>query len=113
MLVALCRSETHAWPHALDVNGHRCEVRANNAVCWDALDRAAADASHRIFVEARRQVNRTSVCVADSWTGTTRVPDYKAAHSTADVIFDEAVRAMPRSASRMNRRHQSGGVPFS
>ncbi|MCY4608575.1 MAG: hypothetical protein OXD40_08265 [bacterium] len=51
--------------------------------------------------------------MADSWTGTTRVPDYKAAHSTADVIFDEAVRAMPRSASRMNRRHQSGGVPFS
>ena len=60
-----------AYPHALDANGHRCEGRANNAVCWGALgalDRAAADAnaSHRIFLEARQQVNRASVRVADS-----------------------------------------------
>ena len=60
-----------AWPHALDANGHRCERRANNAVCWGALgalDRAAADAdaSHDIFLEARRQVNQASARVADS-----------------------------------------------
>ena len=90
-----------AWPHALDANGHRCEGRANNAVCWGALgalDRTAADAdaSHRIFVEARRQVNRASVRVADSWTGTAWVLDYNAAHSMTVAIFDEAVRAMPR-----------------
>jgi len=90
-----------AWPHALDANGHRCEGRANNAVCWGALgalDRAAADAdaSHRIFLEARRQVNQASVRVADSWTGTAWVLDYKAAHSMTVAIFDEAIRAMPR-----------------
>ena len=90
-----------AWPHALDANGHRCEGRANNAVCWGALgalDRAAADAdaSHRIFVEARRQVNRASVRLADSWTGIAWVLDYNAAHSMTLAIFDEAIRAMPR-----------------
>ena len=90
-----------AYPHALDANGHRCEGRANNAVCWGALgalDRAAADAdaSHRIFLEARQQVNRASVRVADSWTGMAWVLDYEAAHSMTVAIFDEAIRAMPR-----------------
>ena len=90
-----------AWPHALDANGHRCEGRANNAVCWGALgalDRAAADAdaSHSIFLEARRQLNQASVRVADSWTGAAWVLDYNAAHSMAVAIFDEAIRAMPR-----------------
>ncbi|MDE0048791.1 MAG: hypothetical protein OXL34_02765 [Gemmatimonadota bacterium] len=90
-----------AYPHALDANGHRCEGRANNAVCWGALgalDRAAADAdaSHRLFLEARRQVNQASVRVADSWTGTAWILDYNAAHSMTVAIFDEAVRAMPR-----------------
>ena len=90
-----------AWPHALDTNGHRCEGRANNAVCWGALgalDRAAADAdaSHRIFLEARRQVNQASVRVAASWTGTAWVLDYDAAHSMTVAFFDEAIRAMPR-----------------
>ena len=90
-----------AWPHALDANGHTCEGRANNAVCWGALgalDRAAADAdaSHRIFVEARRQLNQASVRVADSWTRTAWVLDYNAAHSMAVAIFDEAIRAMLR-----------------
>ena len=89
------------YPHALDANGHSCEGRANNAVRWGALgalDRAAADAdaSHRIFVEARRQVNRASVRVADSWTGTAWVLDYNAAYSMTLAIFDEAIRAMPR-----------------
>ena len=90
-----------AWPHALDANGHRCEGRANNAVCWGALgalDRAAADAdaSHGIFLEARRQMNQAAVRVADSWTGTAWVLDYNAAHSMTVAIFDEAIRAMPR-----------------
>ena len=90
-----------AWPHALDANGHTCEGRANNAVRWGALgalDRAAADAdaSHAIFLEARRQLNQASVRVADSWTGTAWVLDYNAAHSMAVAIFDEAIRAMPR-----------------
>ena len=90
-----------AWPHALNANGHRCEGRANNAVCWGALgalDRAAADAdaSHGIFLEARRQLNQASVRVADSWTGTAWVLDYNAAHSMTLAIFDEAIRAMPR-----------------
>ena len=90
-----------AWPHALDANGHSCEGRANNAVRWGALgalDRAAADAdaSHRIFVEARRQVNQASVPVADSWTGTAWVLDYNAAHTMTAAIFDEAIRATPR-----------------
>ena len=90
-----------AWPHALDANGHRCEGRSNNAVCWGALgalDRAAADAeaSHGIFLEARRQVNQASVRVADNWTGTAWVLDRDAAHSMTVAIFDEAVRAMPR-----------------
>ncbi len=90
-----------AYPHALDANGHRCEGRANKAVCWGALgalDRAAADAdaSHRIFLEARRQVNQASVRVAHSWTGTAWVLDYSAAHSVTVAIFDEAIRAMPR-----------------
>ena len=90
-----------AYPHALDANGHRCEGRANAAVCWGALgalDSAAADAdaSHGIFLEARRQVNQASVHVANSWTGTAWVLDYDAAHSMTVAIFDEAVRAMPR-----------------
>ncbi len=90
-----------AYPHALDADGHTCEGRANNAVCWGALgalDRAAADAdaSHRIFVEARRQVNQASVRVADSWTGTAWVLDYNAAHTMTVAIFDEAIRATPR-----------------
>ena len=90
-----------AYPHALDANGHRCEGRANKAVCWGALgalDRAAADAnaSHRIFLKARRQVNQASVRVADSWTGTAWILDYNAAHSMTVAIFDEAIRAMPR-----------------
>ena len=90
-----------AYPHALDANGHRCEGRANSAACWGALgalDRAAADADapHRIFVEARRQVNQASIRVADSWTGTSWVLDYSAAHSMTVAIFDEAIRAMPR-----------------
>ena len=90
-----------AWPHALDANGHRCEGRANNAVCWGglgALDRVAADAgaSHRIFLEARWKLNQASVPVAGSWTGTAWVLDYDAAHSMTVAIFDEAIRAMPR-----------------
>lgn len=90
-----------AYPHALDANGHRCEGRANNAVSWGALgalDRAAADAgaSHRIFLEARWKLNQASIPVADSWTGTAWVLDYKAAHSMTVAIFDEAIRAMPR-----------------
>ena len=90
-----------AWPHALDANGHKCEGRANAAVCWGALgalDRAAADAeaSHGIFLEARRQVNQASVRVADDWTGTAWVLDHKAAHAMTVATFDEAVRAMPR-----------------
>ena len=90
-----------AYPHALDANGHRCAGRANKAVCWGALgalDRAAADAdaSHRIFIEARQQVNQASVSVASSWTGTAWVLDYDAAHSMTVAIFDEAIRAMPR-----------------
>ena len=90
-----------AYPNALDANGHRCEGRANNAVCWGALgalDRAAADVdvSHGIFLEARRQVNQASVRVAESWTGTAWVLDYKAAHTITVAIFDEAIRAMPR-----------------
>ena len=90
-----------AYPHALDANGHRCEGRANGAACWGALgalDRTAADAdaSHRIFLEARRQVNQASVRVAKSWTGTAWVLDYDAAHSMTVAIFDEAIRAMLR-----------------
>ena len=90
-----------AWPHALDANGHTCEGRADSAVCWGALgalDRAAADAdaSHRIFHEARRQVNQASIHVASGWTGTAWVLDYDAAHTMTVAIFDEAIRAMPR-----------------
>ena len=49
------------YPHALDANGHRCEGRANNAVCWGAagaLDRAAADAeaAEHDIAEAHRQL---------------------------------------------------------
>ena len=90
-----------AYAHALDANGHRCEGRSNNAVCWGALgalDRAAADASapHRIFLDARWKVNQASLRVANSWTGTAWVLDYNAAHSMTVAIFDEAIRAMPR-----------------
>ena len=50
-----------AYPHALDANGHRCEGRANKAVCWGAagaLDRAAADAqaAEHGIAEAHRQL---------------------------------------------------------
>ena len=51
------------YRHALDANGHSCEGRSNNAVCWGAagaLDRAAVDAEaagHDI-AEARRQLDQ-------------------------------------------------------
>ena len=90
-----------AWPHALDANGHRCEGRANNAVCWGAagaLDRAAADAeaAEHDIAEVRRQLNEAALRVASSWTGTAWLLDRKAAHSMTVAIFDEAIRAMPR-----------------
>ena len=90
-----------AWPHALDANGHRYEVRANNAVCWGAagaLDRAAADAEaagHDI-AEARRQLNDAALHVASGWTGTAWLLDRKAAHAMIVASFDEAIDAMPR-----------------
>ena len=90
-----------AWPHALDANGHSCEGRSNNAVCWGAagaLDRAAADAEaagHDI-AEARRQLNDAALRVASDWTGTVWLLDRKAAHAMTVASFDEAIRAMPR-----------------
>ena len=90
-----------AWPHALDANGHSCEGRANNAVCWGAagaLDRAAADAdaAEHDIAEARRQLNQAAIRVASGWTGTAWLLDRKAAHSMTVASFDEAIRAMPR-----------------
>ena len=90
-----------AWPHALDANGHSCEGRSGNAVCWGvagALDRAAADAEaagHDIS-EARRQLNDAALRVASGWTGTAWLLDRKAAHAMTVASFDEAIRAMPR-----------------
>ena len=90
-----------AWPHALDANGHSCEGRSNNAVCWGAagaLDRAAADAEaagHDI-AEARRQLNDAALRVASGWTGTAWLLDRKAAHTVTVASFDEAIDAMPR-----------------
>ena len=89
------------WPHALDANGHRCEGRANNAVCWGAagaLDRAAADAeaAEHDLAEARRQLNDAAVHVASGWTGPAWLLDRKAAHAMTVASFDEAIRAMPR-----------------
>ena len=90
-----------AWPHALDANGHWCEGRSDNAVCWGAagaLDRAAADAEaagHDI-AEARRQLNDTALRVASGWTGTAWLLDRKAAHAMTIASFDEAIDAMPR-----------------
>ena len=90
-----------AWPHALDANGHRCEGRAGNAVCWDAagaLDRAAADsdAAEHDTAEARRQLNDAALRVASRWTGTAWLLDRKAAHAMTVASFDEAIDAMPR-----------------
>ena len=90
-----------AWPHALDANGHSCEGRSNNAVCWGAagaLDRAAADAEaagHDI-AEARRQLNDAALRVASGWTGTAWLLDRKAAHTVTVASFDKAIDAMPR-----------------
>ena len=90
-----------AYPHALDANGHSCEGRSNNAVCWGAagaLDRAAADAEaagHDI-AEAHRQLNDAALRVASGWTGTAWFLDRKAAHAMTVASFDEAIRAMPR-----------------
>ena len=90
-----------AYPHALDANGHSCEGRSNNAVCWGAagaLDRAAADAEaagHDI-AEAHRQLNDAALRVASGWTGTAWLLDRKAAHAMTVATFDEAIRAMPR-----------------
>ena len=89
------------YPHALDANGHWCEGRSNNAVCWGAagaLDRAAADAEaagHDI-AEARRQLNEAALRVASGWTGTAWLLDRKAAHAMTVASFDEAIDAMPR-----------------
>ena len=89
------------YPHALDANGHSCEGRSNNAVCWGAagaLDRAAADAEaagHDI-AEARRQLNEAALRVASGWTGTAWLLDRKAAHAMTVASFDEAIDAMPR-----------------
>ena len=90
-----------AGPHALDANGHRCEGRSNNAVCWGALgalDRAAADAgaAEHDIAEARRQLNQAAIRVASGWTGTAWFLDRKAAHAMTVASFDEAIRAMPR-----------------
>ena len=90
-----------AWPHALDANGHRCEGRSNNAVCWGAagaLDRAAADAeaAEHDIAEARRQLNQAAIRVASGWTGTAWLLDRKAAHTMTVASFDEAIDAMPR-----------------
>ena len=90
-----------AYPHALNTNGHSCEGRSNNAVCWGAagaLDRAAADAdaAEHDIAEARRQLNQAALRVASGWTGTAWLLDRKAAHSMTVATFDEAIRAMPR-----------------
>ncbi len=90
-----------AYPHALDANGHSCEGRSDNAVCWGAagaLDRAAADAdaAEHDIAEACRQLNDAALRVASGWTGTAWVLDYNAAHSMTVASFDEAIDAMPR-----------------
>ena len=90
-----------AYPHALDANGHSCEGRANNAVCWGAagaLDRAAADAKadEHDIAEAHRQLNDAALRVAGGWTGTAWLLERKAAHAMTVASFDEAIRAMPR-----------------
>ena len=90
-----------AYPHALDANGHSCEGRSNNAVCWGAagaLDRAAADAeaAEHDIAEARRQLNEAALRVASRWTGTAWLLDRKAAHAMTVASFDEAIDAMPR-----------------
>ena len=90
-----------AWPHALDANGHTCEGRANNAVCWGAagaLDRAAADsdAAEHDTAEARRQLNDAALRVASGWTGTSWILNHKAAHAMTIASFDEVIDAMPR-----------------
>ena len=90
-----------AYPHALDANGHRCEGRANNAVCWGAagaLDRAAADAeaAEHDIAEAHRQLNDAALRVASGWTGTTWLLNRKAAHAMTVASFDGAIHAMPR-----------------
>ena len=90
-----------SWPHALDANGHTCEGRANNAVCWGAagaLDRAAADAdaAEHDTAEARRQLNDAALHVARGWTGTSWLLNRKAAHAMTIASFDEAIDAMPR-----------------
>ena len=89
------------WPHALDVNGHSCEGRANSAVCWGAagaLDRAAADAEadEHDIAEAHRQLNHAALRVASGWTGTAWLLDRKAAHAMTVASFDGTIRAMPR-----------------
>ena len=90
-----------AYPHALDANGHSCEGRSNNAVCWGAagaLDRAAADADaagHDI-AEAHRQLNDAALHVASGWTGTAWFLDLKVAHAMTVASFDKAIDAMPR-----------------
>ena len=90
-----------AYPHALDANGHSCEGRSNNAVCWGAagaIGRAAADAEaagHDI-AEARRQLNDAALRVASGWMGTAWLLDRKAAHAMTVASFDEAIHAMPR-----------------
>ena len=90
-----------AWPHALDANGHWCEGRSDNAVCWGAagaLDRAAADAdaAEHDLAETRRQLNDAALRVASGWTGTAWLLDRKAAHAMTVASFDEAIDAMPR-----------------
>ncbi|MCY4478517.1 MAG: hypothetical protein OXB97_01340 [Rhodospirillales bacterium] len=90
-----------AYPHALDANGHSCEGRSNNAVCWGAagaLDRAAADAEagEHDIAEARRQLNEGALRVASGWTGTAWLLDPKAAHAMTVASFHEAIDAMPR-----------------
>ncbi len=90
-----------AYPHALGANGHSCEGRANNAVCWGAagaLDRAAADAKadEHDIAEAHRQLNDAALHVASGWTGTAWLLERKAAHAITVASFDEAIRAMPR-----------------
>ena len=90
-----------AYLHALDANGHSCEGRANDAVCWGAagaLDRAAADAdaAEHDIAEARGQLNDAALRVASGWTGTAWLLDRKAAHAMTVASFDEAIDAMPR-----------------
>ncbi len=89
------------YPHALDANGHSCEGRSDNAVCWGAagaLHRAAADAEagEHDIAEARWQLNDAALRIASGWTGTAWLLDRKAAHAMTVASFDEAIDAMPR-----------------